>query len=205
MECIARRAFILESTGNCRGLCAGALFEDDFSTALEPSMVTPELYWVRELEPTRLALLPRPRSNDWLNDEVTGWQRAGINTIVSLLEAQEIRELGLKEEASLCRDAGIEFLSYPVPDRGTPSSVRKTRVLVEDLSSRLHRNEGVGIHCRAGIGRTGLLGACVALELGVPLHEVFPLLSRARGIQVPDTEAQVEWVRRFSRERKIGF
>jgi hypothetical protein len=53
--------------------------------------------------------------------------------------------------------------------------------------------------------RAGMVTHPRHYQLGVTLSEVFPLLSRARGVQVPDTEIQVEWVKRFSRERKIGF
>jgi hypothetical protein len=47
--------------------------------------------------------------------------------VVSLLERSEIRELELQAEPSLCADAGIQFLSFPIPDRGTlnpPASFR---------------------------------------------------------------------------------
>ena len=59
---------------------------------------------------------------------------------------------------------------------------------------------GVGIHCLAGIGRSPLLAACVLLKLGVSEERVFPILSQARGAQVPDTSVQVKWLGTFLRE-----
>jgi hypothetical protein len=32
----------------------------------------PEIYWVKELAPKRLGLMARPRSGDWLEDEIAG-------------------------------------------------------------------------------------------------------------------------------------
>jgi protein-tyrosine phosphatase len=157
----------------------------------------PELYWIRDVAPMRLAQMARPRSGDWLSDEISGWQLAGINTVVSLLEPHEVQELGLNDEPSLCASRAIELLSFPMPDRGTPSSLRDTSVLVDELVNRLRSEQGVAIHCRAGIGRSGLISACVLLRLDVPFAEVFPMLSRARKVTVPDTPAQIEWVRRF--------
>lgn len=175
------------------------------SNTSEHKMTFPEIYWVHEIEPIRLALMPRPRSGEWLEDEVTGWQRAGIQTIVCLLEAHEIQELGLQKESSLCLDRGIQFLPFPIPDRGTPNSAQEVSALVRNIEERLHRNEGVGIHCRVGIGRTGLLGACVLLKLGMSFPDVFPMLSRSRRLPVPDTVAQFEWVRSYSRDANVAI
>lgn len=162
----------------------------------------PQLFWIGDIKPLRLAIMARPRSEDWLHDEISGWQQAGITTVVSLLEIQEVRELGLKDEPSLCAGCEIDFLSCPIVDRGTPKSASATAVLAEDLAARLHRGAGVGIHCRAGIGRSGLLAACVLVKLGVPFADVFPMLSKARKMPVPDTPAQVDWVRKFSLQKQ---
>jgi len=147
--------------------------------------------------------MPRPRGGDWLPDEISAWDRATLETIVCLLESHEVRELELTEERSLCETRGIEFLSFPITDRGVPASVRDTVTLVETIISRFQRGTAVGVHCRAGIGRSGLISACVLLKLGMPFQEVFPTLSRARGLEVPDTLAQVAWVKAFTRELAI--
>lgn len=142
--------------------------------------------------------MPRPRSGDWLSDEIAGWQRAGVSTVVSMLEHHEVRELQLEEEPLFCKYYGIDFLAWPTPDAGTPRSMHDTSAFVDELVARLRHDQGVAIHCRAGIGRSGLLSACVLLRLGVPLADVFPMLSRARKIPIPDTPVQVAWVQRFA-------
>ena len=57
----------------------------------------------------RLAIVPRPRGNDWLEDEVTHMKRAGVDVLVSMLQPDEATELGLSAEAKLCSGR------YPVP------------------------------------------------------------------------------------------
>jgi protein-tyrosine phosphatase len=69
--------------------------------------------------------------------------------------------------------------------------------LLGQLHSELVQGKVVAIHCRAGIGRTGLVAGCLLHMLGIPGKEVFHMLSRSRGVAVPDTAAQVEWVERF--------
>ena len=162
--------------------------------------MAPEIYWVREVTTGRLGIMARPRSGEWLRDEVSGWCRAGVNAVVCLLEASEVGELELHDEPVLCQDSAIDFISFPIADRGVPSSVRQTAQLAERVVSLLRAGSSVAIHCRAGIGRSSLVAACVLLKLGFSSNEVFSLLSRARGVQVPDTPAQVQWLSVFSRE-----
>jgi hypothetical protein len=45
---------------------------------------------------------------------------AGVDLVISLLEREEVSDLGLQREAELCRASGIEFVSFPIPDRGVP-------------------------------------------------------------------------------------
>jgi protein-tyrosine phosphatase len=167
--------------------------------------MTPEIYWVREVTKGRLAIMPRPRSGDWLRDEISGWCNSGLNAVVSLLEPPEVAELELHDEPALCRASGIEFISFPIPDRGVPSSVAETAQLVERIVALLRADSRVAIHCRAGIGRSSVVAGCVLLKLGVPSRDVFPILSRARGVPVPDSPLQVAWLAVFGREARIAL
>jgi len=65
-----------------------------------------------------MAIMARPRADDWLDVDIAAWKAGGLEVIVSLLEPEEISDLGLQREGALCRASGIEFLSFPVPDRG---------------------------------------------------------------------------------------
>ena len=47
--------------------------------------MTPDIYWIRAVEPLRLAIMPRPRGGEWLQDEVAGWARAEIQIVACLL------------------------------------------------------------------------------------------------------------------------
>lgn len=160
-------------------------------------MFKPAIYWVSRLERYRLALMPRPIGGEWLADEIAGWRDAGIDSVVSLLEQQEIHELELEKEELLCNALGIYFRSFPIQDRGTPSSIQDVSSLLGELYTELIAGRGVAIHCRAGIGRTGLITGCLLHVLGVPHHEIFPLLSQARGVPVPDTPEQETWLKHF--------
>jgi len=129
----------------------------------------------------RLAIMPRPRAGDWLDGEVAGWRAEGIGVIVSLLEAEEVRELGLRREAGLCHDLDVEFISFPVPDGGVPASTRETIALTGTIVARLNEGKAVIVHCRAGIGRSSLIAACVLALLGFAPGMAFSISSARRG------------------------
>jgi protein-tyrosine phosphatase len=162
-------------------------------------MLQPDVYWLREPEGMRLAIMPRPRSGEWLTEEIAGWNRLGVQTVVSLLESYEVRELELADEESLCQAANLRFISFPIPDRGVPSNCADFADLIAEIEQRLRSGESVAVHCRAGIGRSGLVGACVLSAFGVGPDLAFEMLSRARGVTVPDTDAQIAWVREYAR------
>ena len=52
-------------------------------------------------------------------------------------------------------------------DRGVPSSPAAFAPLVGTLVRQLRSGESVANHCRAGIGRSGLLAGCVLGSVGV--------------------------------------
>ena len=59
--------------------------------------------------------MPRPRGEDWLEDEIQAWRQSGIDVIVSLLTPDELADLDLTAEQELCRANRIKFVSFPNP------------------------------------------------------------------------------------------
>jgi hypothetical protein len=81
-----------------------------------------KLHWIEGPWPGKLALAARPRSGDWLEDEITSWRRKGVDTILSLLTQEEERDLDIAMEAAETRAQGLTFLSFPIRDRDVPDS-----------------------------------------------------------------------------------
>jgi hypothetical protein len=156
-----------------------------------------EVHWIVLPAGARLAIMARPRAGEWLDDEIVGWRVEGIDVIVSLLEAEEGAELGLHREVGLCQGLAIEFISFPIPDRGVPRSASATMALAKTIVQRLSDGKAVAIHCRAGIGRSALIAACVLELLGIAAELAFVLIGEARGVKVLDTEGQRNWVGSF--------
>lgn len=160
--------------------------------------MNPDLYPVSGPWPGRLAVMPRPRGGDWLDDEVRGWQTLGIRTVVSLLTPEEVAELELGDEQDICRVHGIRFVSFPVADRDVPASPAAFSDLVAELLAELRAGTGVAVHCRQGIGRAGLVAAGLLIRSGHSPADAMRTLSAVRGRTVPETTEQREWLERFA-------
>jgi protein-tyrosine phosphatase len=155
-------------------------------------------FWVDTGDQLRLAIVPRPRGNDWLEDELRFMRQSDIDVLVSMLTAEEVVELGLSDEATACTQARIDFRSFPIRDREVPKSYAAIQSFVDDLRRELHVGKSVAVHCRASIGRASLLLACILCTEGWSAQEAFTKISEARRLRVPDTQDQVRWVEGFS-------
>jgi len=154
-----------------------------------------ELHWIDGPWPGRLAISARPRGGDWLEDELMSWRAAGVTKVVSLLTPDEEEALGLEREKEASLDAGLSFVSFPIVDRSVPSSDEKATRLIEELDSDLTRGEHVAVHCRQGIGRSGLIASAILVARGAAPEDATLQVSRARGITVPETLRQILWIR----------
>ena len=168
----------------------------DLARELDSFMYS-KIYWIENDHQGQIGTMGRPRGNDWLQDEVKGLQMRGVDILVSLLEAGEIYALGLEKEGLLCQEAGIEFIHLPIPDRNVPTDEIKAMIVIDQLVNALKAGKRMAVHCRIGVGRSSTIVASVLVKLGMEVDEVFERISKARTMKVPDTKAQVEWVRRF--------
>ena len=158
--------------------------------------MTPDLFWIPGPWAGRLAISNRPRGGDWLEDEVRGWRDAHLDMIVSLLEDEEERQLGLGNEARLTKESGMRFVSFQITDRGVPESARATWSVLGTIRSALERGQNVAVHCRQGIGRSALIAAGALMNTGMDADSAMKIVGAARGLSVPETPEQREWVRR---------
>ncbi len=55
-----------------------------------------KLYWIDGPWRGKLAIAARPRGGDWIADEIASWRGSGVDVIVSLLTAEEERDLELR-------------------------------------------------------------------------------------------------------------
>jgi protein-tyrosine phosphatase len=159
-------------------------------------------YWIETFQSGgAIGIMPRPRGNDWLAGEIERWAAMDIQTVVSLLEKDEIGELGLAEEETLCRRHQIKYISFPIRDRAVPADEPAAGRLIRRLVQRVDQGEKIAVHCRMGVGRAALIAGAVLVEKGVGPERALQQIAKARALRVPDTDEQVLWLKRLEKSR----
>ena len=89
-----------------------------------------------------------------LVEDLQELRRLGVRCLVSLTDAAE-------RFGPACARAGLAWEYFPIEEFDIPSDPLSFDRLVERLLARLAAGEAVCAHCYAGVGRTGLLLACL--------------------------------------------
>ena len=153
-----------------------------------------EMYKVGTIGKGFFAIMARPSLEQGDPASVVNISRLGINLVVSLLENNEARTLGLDAERELVKGLGMDFVSFPIPDMGIPTSVEEFASLSKMLLKQVDAGVNTLVHCHAGIGRSGLMAAGILLHCDLDPQQAFAHVSKMRGIRVPETSEQEHWL-----------
>ncbi|KAH9923845.1 protein-tyrosine phosphatase-like protein [Fomitopsis serialis] len=140
---------------------------------------------------------------------------AGVRTFIDLTEPHELFPYA-PHLASACAQLGIdphdvEYHSFPIRDRALPASPAYVRKVLAVLRDTERRGRVAAVHCRGGIGRTGLVVGCWLVDSGRARDGTDALRMIAeewKGVEKykrypysPETGPQFDWVRTWARER----
>ena len=101
-------------------------------------------------------------SRDWDRDLATDIQAIahwGASAVVTLIEDHEFTLLGIEELGDEVVLAGLHWWHLPIRDVDVPDArfEAQWQEVTRELHERLAQGERILIHCRGGLGRTGLL------------------------------------------------
>ncbi|KAK1224478.1 hypothetical protein PQX77_012591 [Marasmius sp. AFHP31] len=145
---------------------------------------------------------------------------AGVRTFIDLTESGELLPYytdGLNNNVLFHRatrlgisPAEIEYHRFPIRDRSLPSSLSLLHSILACLSENAQAGRICAVHCRGGIGRTGMVIGCWLVQSGIAQdgEEALEIIAREwRGVEKckrypysPETGEQEEYVRGFKRE-----
>jgi len=129
------------------------------------------------------------------NDAAAWLAEQGVNVLVS-----HAMPGGSPNEE--CARHGIEWVCYPIRDFDVPPDDGSFETLIDEIVNAMREEMGVCVHCRAGIGRTGLTLACaVGRYLSLPGDKAIAAVRKARPHSV-ETPVQEEFVRQFLDDRQ---
>lgn len=173
---------------------------------LIPDRPLPNSYWVI---PGRLLAGEHPigPEADRALARLEQLSKAGIDCYIDLTEADE------QPEYRHLLPRRTEYLRSAIVDTQVPNNVSQTRELLAAIRAALARERRVYVHCRAGIGRTGLVVGCFLAEEEQDgksaikrLNRLWRQSARAQAWpKVPQTAEQADYIRHWPNLRKQGI
>ena len=139
-----------------------------------------------------LFVMPKP-SAIALDRQIAALAKSGVTQVVSLLQEDEAAALGLSSEEHACRKAGLHFVHFPIVDFGLPDELAFA-ALARDIFADVSRGVSVLIHCKGGIGRSGMLSSLVVAQSIGSAERAMEHVSQVRGVEVPDTQDQRDFM-----------
>ena len=110
---------------------------------------------------------------------IRDWSASAVATLIEDHEYAMLQVEGLGERAEAL---GLEWHPLPIPDISVPGPRFETLWLYSGhlLRRRLARGERIVVHCRGGLGRTGMIAARLLIETGTAPHEAIARVRAAR-------------------------
>lgn len=177
----------------------------------------PNSYWATPLLvacefpycPATLATVARQKTKQKLDALLA----AGVRTFIDLTEPHELFPYypHLAERCALLGidPSEVEYHNFPIRDRSLPESVDFVRRILAVLRDNERRGRISAVHCRGGIGRTGLVVGCWLVESGVArdgAHALQIIAQEWKQVEKcnrfpcsPETGPQFEFVKNFQR------
>jgi ADP-ribosyl-[dinitrogen reductase] hydrolase len=121
----------------------------------------------------------------------------GAQILVSLLEPHEFLSVRVSRDdlSRLSGALGIEWIDAPIVDGSVPSAsfLVKWRLTAPRLRSVVDRGGAVVLCCMGGLGRTGMMAACLLVETGYAPDVAIAAVRAARPGTI-ETKAQEDFV-----------
>ena len=146
-----------------------------------------------------LVLSEQPASMGAPVPVLQAYRQAGAGMVVSLLPEPELQRLGLGQIASDCATQALQWAHCPIEDFAAPGDEFEAawQRFGPTVHALLDQGQGVALHCRAGLGRTGTVAARILLERGVPLQQAIETVRRTRPGSI-ETSVQENYLRRLA-------
>lgn len=140
-----------------------------------------------------------------LDEDVTRLRAVyGADVLVSLVEEKELAILEIDRLFERLAAEGIARLHYPIRDLSVPDDDASFDALVDKVIGLVGDRKTVVVHCRGGIGRTGLLAACCLVARGMAPKAAIDCVREARSPRMVETPEQRAYVTRYAERRRKG-
>ena len=136
-------------------------------------------------------------------DEIIKW---GASTVVTLIEDHEFRMLKVENLESEVRQSKMQWIHLPILDVSVPDHRFEVawKTHGKEIHRRLDAGERILIHCRGGLGRTGLVAGLIMVERGLKPRDAIRRIRAVRPHAI-ETHAQEAYVLNSTRNDSYGL
>lgn len=142
----------------------------------------------------RLALSSMPGHFRSLPRDLKAIEDWGPTLVISLVEAAEVRALGISGFDGAMQAAAFQWIQFPIRDFRTPKRAQEPQWegVCAQAVEILNAGGRVLVHCRGGCGRSGMVALRLMVASGLRLGESLSELRHVRPCAV-ETDAQMIW------------
>jgi protein-tyrosine phosphatase len=131
----------------------------------------------------------------WHRDLVTDClaiQKWRCAALVTLMEAHEFALLKVDALPQVTVNYNFRWIHAPIPDMQIPDArfEEQWQTLGPELHALLSAGDNIVLHCRGGLGRTGLMAARLLIERGMPPVEAVATVRAARAHTIETFEQE---------------
>lgn len=102
------------------------------------------------------------------------------DVLVSLMETFEYEAFKIPTLLKAFKDRGAETLHFPIRDVAVPTNMPRFVELVDTLNARLWDGKTVVVHCKGGLGRTGLVVAAALVRMNYTSEDAIDITRETR-------------------------
>ncbi|XP_068195420.1 cyclin-dependent kinase inhibitor 3 [Antennarius striatus] len=133
-----------------------------------------------------------------LERDVEELQSQGVQDVFVFCTRGELYKYRVPSLLDVYQQSGFTVHHMPFPDGDVPELEQCCQIL-DELQASLKNNRRTVIHCYGGLGRSGLIAACLLLQLSVTLtpNKAMEILRQYRGGGAIQTVKQYNFLHEF--------
>jgi protein-tyrosine phosphatase len=132
-------------------------------------------------------------------DAIMDWPTA---TLITLMESHEFERLDIAQFEQTAKLQKFNWLHLPIEDMHTPDLdwMKKWPQISSTLAEQLNNHHNIVIHCRGGLGRSGIVAALLLIDQGVDNRQAVATVRQARPGAI-ETFEQEQFVLNYKKEK----
>lgn len=125
-------------------------------------------------------------TGSWRRNLVTDLERLrdefNVNHLVCCVEHHELGELGVELLPDLAAKYGMRWTHIPIVDGSIPDDacIERLTPILSEVARKSNTDGLTTIFCKGGLGRTGLVAACILIQKGIDPTHAMKIVRAAR-------------------------